>query len=441
MKPLSKLCDAADWYDPEFERIVSAELEDPPRFHRKQWEFAQIFRSLQTLGYLDGRSAGLSMGGGRERLLYAVARRVGHLTVTDLYEAASAWDESRIDDPDRAIKTSAPFHVDPGHLRALRMDMRQLDFPDAAFDFCYSSCAIEHIGHFDDFRRHLEEVRRVLKDDGVYVLTTEFHYGDEVVPAPHNYYFSAQFLDELVRAASFGAIGGVDGAIWRHRLNRPLPKNLADLCADSASGVTGMLVDAAPHLQLLDGGLPFTSMSLVLGKTRRGVAAGVAPPQGLAESRRFIEAGVDRWRTFIEGAELRLDPFSRLDEPRPSGATPRHVATHGTVFHTGYVWLGNATRPVVVRADVSVDRGARIDFRIHRETTRDPGRVSCAANRVLSVPASGPINVALALDAQEPHAYAVLAKVIEGTCRAGGIEIRVGAASGAASQGSGETQV
>ena len=70
------MCDAADWFDPEFERIILHELEEEPRFHRKQWEFAQIFRTLQTLGFLSAKSRGLSMGGGKERLSYAVLGEV-----------------------------------------------------------------------------------------------------------------------------------------------------------------------------------------------------------------------------------------------------------------------------------------------------------------------------------------------------------------------------
>ena len=45
MRPLSKLCEAADWFDQEFDRIIRDELDEEPRFHRKQWEFAQIFRT------------------------------------------------------------------------------------------------------------------------------------------------------------------------------------------------------------------------------------------------------------------------------------------------------------------------------------------------------------------------------------------------------------
>ena len=242
------------------------------------------------------------MGGGQERLLYAVARHVGHLTVTDLYGSSSLWDGARTDNPDRSLKAAAPFAIDPARFTARRMDMRALEFEDASFDFCYSSCAIEHIGKYDDFLKHLQEVRRVLKDDGIYVLTTEFHYGEDVIPVPRNYYFSSGFLHELVKAAGLVTFGGVDGAVWPHAFNRPLPANLSDLCANPAEGVTDMLLKSAPHVQLLIGGRPFSSLSLVLAKPAPGGPIGILPMAHLEDSRRFIEEGVGRWKAFVESA-------------------------------------------------------------------------------------------------------------------------------------------
>jgi SAM-dependent methyltransferase len=109
------------------------------------------------------------------------------------------------------------------------MDMRMLEFPDQSFDFCYSSCAIEHIGGHDDFVRHLREVRRVLRDQGVYVLTTEFHYGPDVLPYPNNYYFSAAALGELVAEGGLACAGEVDARVARHAVNHPLPAAVGDL--------------------------------------------------------------------------------------------------------------------------------------------------------------------------------------------------------------------
>ena len=431
MKPLSKVCDAADWLDPEFERIIRAELEEEPRFHRKQWEFAQIFRTLQVRGYLNAASRGLSMGGGEERLLYAVARRSGHLTVTDLYGAGSTWDCAQTDDPDRSLRAAAPFAIEPSRLTARRMDMRTLEFEDASFDFCYSSCAIEHIGGYDDFLRHLKEVRRVLKDDGIYVLTTEFHYGEDVIPAPHNYYFSSGFLHELVRAAAFVTLDGVDGSLSLHAFNRPVPANLSDLCADPSDAVTEMLLKSAPHVQLLTGGLPFSSLSLALRKPPPGLPSGVLPIAGLQGSRQFMEAGVCRWKAFVENVRLSLDPFAGLSGRRPTRGVPRPVACDGdgTLFHTGYVWLGGTARTVTVDLDAwPVDGGsAAIELRVHRQPTLQPENVTCSAITAVAIRAGEPVHACLPLSAEEGCSYSVLGKVTAGACWTDRATVQIGA--------------
>ena len=198
MKHLSKVCDAADWFDPEMIAVIQEELQEVPYFHRKQWEFAMIFLALKRYGFLNGDKSGLSMGGGSERVLYAISQHVRKLFVTDLYEEETIWDCARAADPDQFIKSNKPFDVDDSKIKALRMDMRKLEFEENTFDFCYSSCAVEHIGEYEDFLNHLNEVYRVLKNDGIYVFTTEFHFGDETIPDTHNYVFSASYLNRLI---------------------------------------------------------------------------------------------------------------------------------------------------------------------------------------------------------------------------------------------------
>ncbi|MEZ4766273.1 MAG: hypothetical protein R3C26_24720 [Calditrichia bacterium] len=121
MKSLSKVCDAADWFDPEMVEIIQNELHETPYFHRKQWEFAMIFRALRQNGLLQPDKTGLSMGGGTERVLYAIAKHVRQLIVTDLYEANTSWDCARTDDPSQLIRENAPFPVDLQNIRAMRM--------------------------------------------------------------------------------------------------------------------------------------------------------------------------------------------------------------------------------------------------------------------------------------------------------------------------------
>ena len=260
----------------------------------------------------------------------------------------------------------------------------------------------------------------MLKDEGIYVLTTEFHYGEDVIPAPHNYYFSSGFLHELLRAAAFVTLDGVDGSLSPHAFNRPVPANLSDLCANPSDAVTDLLLKSAPHVQLLTGGLPFSSMSLVLRKSAPGLPGGVLPMAGLQDSRRFIEAGVRRWKAFVENAQLSLNPFARLSGGRPARGVPRRVTWDGdgTLFHTGYVWLGGAARTVTVDLDAwPVNAGnAAIELRVHRQPTLQPENVTCSSTTAVAIRAGEQVHACLPLSAEEGCSYSVLGKVTTGAC-------------------------
>jgi SAM-dependent methyltransferase len=233
MRVLGKVCDGADWFDPELEAVIDGDLRELARFHRKQWEFAMILLALRRRGVLRSDAVGLSMGAGKERLLYAVAHNVRRVVATDLYDPGTEWDKARTSDPDAYIKEDKPFPVDDAKLEGLRMDMRSLDFEDATFDFCYSSCAIEHIGGREDFLKHFSEVYRVLKPGGVYALTTELHYGPETIDHAHNYYFSAGYVRDLVADSDFAAEPEIDARIAHHRSTTRCPRT------STASASTG----------------------------------------------------------------------------------------------------------------------------------------------------------------------------------------------------------
>jgi SAM-dependent methyltransferase len=87
----------------------------------------------------------------------------------------------------------------------------QFPFPDATFDACVSNYVCEHL---DDPNEHLEEVSRVLKPGGVYVLRTpnRFHYIAIVSSlTPHSFHLKA--------ANRLRAIDGHDPYPTRYRLN------------------------------------------------------------------------------------------------------------------------------------------------------------------------------------------------------------------------------
>jgi len=414
MRALSKVCDGADWFDPELMAVIEGDLHELARFHRKQWEFAMILLALRRRGALHPDAVGLSMGAGKERLLYAVAQHVRQVVATDLYDLQSEWDTAHTQDPDRYIKEDKPFPVDDAKLRGLRMDMRSLDFPDGTFDFCYSSCAIEHIGGREDFLKHLAETHRVLKDGGVYAFTTELHYGPETIEHPHNYYFSPAYLSALLADCPFVAEPEIDARIAHHRINHPRPQNLETLCFDGDGSLVKRLLAEAPHVQLLIGRHPFTSVSVVLRKGGLGSRRASICFPGLEESRRFVDHGVAAFRDWIEASRVGLNPFAfggKADLPA--------LREGDTVFHTDYEWFGSAPRKFRVSLGVTEVEGdgATLDLMVHRASTLQPADVACIQTQTLGVSARGEATAELIVDTDDGHRYAVLGRVTKGSCR------------------------
>ncbi len=382
---MNKVCDAADWFRPELDRTVREALEELPRCHRKQWEFAVLYRALELHGMLGPEREGISFGSGTERLLYSVARRVKHLWATDLYGDVTTWDTARTADAAAFVRGAAPFAIPDGTLSARRMDMREIAFPDASFDFAWSSCAIEHIGGTGDFLRHLREVHRVLKPGGIYALTTELTFLDAPVAQPGNHFFSRRELELLARQSGFEVSGGVvDARLTEHELNTPLPVEVASGLNDGEGRFGERLFGSLAHLHLANANVPFTSCVLTLRRAEGG--ASLNEPwrwEGFEGSARFVEAGLSRMRRLVEESSLPLHPFAALPERRSP-----HFAGHEAFFsregraaerdavHTAYVWLGAKPRTVRVHLASRGGAGGTFTVRVQRLDVRHPpGRV------------------------------------------------------------------
>jgi SAM-dependent methyltransferase len=225
---LQKVCDIYDFFDPEIDRILRRELRSIPFGSRRAWEFAMIFRALQVKGKLDKNCAGLAMGAGTERLIYAIAPYADRLVVTDLYGMSQGWEGVQTDDPKALIVKRAPWKFDSSRIEALAMDMRTLDFPDETFDFCWSTGAFEHIGDDADFSQHLREVERVLRPGGIYAFTTAIVFGPSTLRIPHNYYFSPEHLLEILDESPLHPESTFDCNLHEHLFNRPHPERLED---------------------------------------------------------------------------------------------------------------------------------------------------------------------------------------------------------------------
>ncbi len=411
----SKFCDAADWFDPEIQDIILQQLRETPRFHRKQWEFASIFRALKHNGKLHSKSKGLSVGGGVERLLYSIAPHVGSLLVTDLYDEQTTWDCARTSDPEVFVKSQKPFPVDDRNISVKRMDMRSLDLEKETFDFCYSTCAVEHIGHQDDFLRHFNEVARVLKQNGLYVMTTEVSYNTEVIRDKHNYVFTLEYLEQLFDESDLEPIGIFDASVSPHRINRPLPSNLGDLNFFNAATLAEDILRESPHLQLLRGKHPFTCGLFLLQKRRGKKSLGV---KGLSSTRTLMNQGVKEYEETLNKSVVTLNPYSMI-----AGEKSRFCADHreffaeqanpqedDTVFHTDYFWLGSARRRFEVQFYVlNPIHDANVEMRVHRFKTLNSQEVECV-EQILVPLSQDRLKVHLEVETHEDYSYAILGK-------------------------------
>jgi SAM-dependent methyltransferase len=428
----NKPCDAADWFKPELIDVITNELREVPRFHRKQWELAMILLALRERGKLHPDAVGLSMGGGVERILYALAPHIGSLIVTDLYDPESGWECAQTDDPVQFVHRHKPFPVDLANLQALRMDMRSLEFPDRSFDFCYSSCAVEHIGSWKDFAAHFDEVARVLKDDGVYVFTTEINYGSETIEDDHNFVFALPDLLNVLHCSNLALEGDFDARITPNKINHPRPANVHALAFGQPEPLAARLLRDGLHVQLLRGKHPFTAGMFILRK--RTALAPLRSPVcvGIEPTRAFMSAALEEYRSVLDQTALSIDPYSSLphgispfcvDHVEFVSSQPAVTSNQETVFHSDYFWFGSGRRVFDVRMEVVHGEQSIVELRIHRYPTLSSATVDCAVSSSVMLQADIRQVHRFILDTDDDHQYAVLAKVRRGSCRCATISI------------------
>ena len=184
---VSKCCCQVDFEQEYFKRIAS-ELarDDRHRFNRKLWEFVYIVHALEENGMLaDGRK-GLGFAVGEEPLPSYFAAKGVSVLATDLSiesETAALWaqtgqnalgDISKLFNPN--IVTKAKFDE---NVTYMDLDMNHIPDDIGQFDFCWSSCAIEHVGSLELSKQFLKNMIKVLKPRGIAVHTTEFNISSD----------------------------------------------------------------------------------------------------------------------------------------------------------------------------------------------------------------------------------------------------------------------
>ncbi len=158
-----------------------AQLHSAVVFHRKVWELCYVLQAVHENGLMRDGVHGLGFGCGAEPLASYLAGQGVRVTVTDLpleEAAAKGW----VDGNQHTATLDKAFYghlVDRASFDRL-VDLKQVDMnaiPNGleGHDFCWSVCALEHLGSIAHGLAFIENSLKTLKPGGLAVHTTEFN--------------------------------------------------------------------------------------------------------------------------------------------------------------------------------------------------------------------------------------------------------------------------
>jgi len=219
---LCELANPAKWDNPEWMDLLRSLGLSDDRFsmHRKPYELTQFIYGCQRLGALTEQADVVSIGAGHEIVLYWLANRVNRVVATDLYEGY--WTERRGREGDPSVLARpddfAPFPYRQDRLTFMKMDGRQLDFPDNSFDIAYSLSSIEHFGGMEGASQTIREMTRVLKPGGILALATEYALagprGEDV--------FQPEEIHALAQQPGLELVEPIDERVWNRYQTAPV---------------------------------------------------------------------------------------------------------------------------------------------------------------------------------------------------------------------------
>lgn len=183
-------------------------------YHRKVWEICYVAQAMYTHGMLAPGKTGLVFGCGEEPLPSLFAKYGAKILATDLDpgSAESAkWIETR--QHSSTIERLRMANVCPDPELRKNIDLRYVDMNHipadlhGKFDFCWSTCSLEHLGSIENGLRFIEESLKTLKPGGVAIHTTEWNMNDEGGTVDHSHtvlFQKKHLLDVIERVRRLG---------------------------------------------------------------------------------------------------------------------------------------------------------------------------------------------------------------------------------------------
>lgn len=265
------LCRQETFEQPYFSYWITR-LHEGLRYHRKLWEYVFIAQALSERGLCAPGRRALGFGVGRERLTSLFASMGVAVTATDLAgdgRVAAGWEATnQLAGGKEGLRHS---DVCPNDLFDRNVEFRACDMnavPDdlIGYDFCWSACALEHLGSIEKGLAFIERSLDCLVPGGWAVHTTEFNVSsnDDTVDHQGTVLFRRRDIDALIKRLR--SRGHIVAAMDWSTGDRPLDRYL---------DLPPFLDD--PHLKVAIGGYVTTSIGILI---RKGPQAdlGTSPP-------------------------------------------------------------------------------------------------------------------------------------------------------------------
>ncbi len=267
-KRKSELCKAkdmqADWY-----QRWCRELNEKPKFHRKQWEFVWVMQALWERDCIQKGKKGLVFAVGTEPGPSIFANYGCDILATDIFpEKGKAMGWTNADQLCFGIESLNTRKLCDDATLGKHVSYRPVDMNDipgdlTGFDFNWSSCSFEHLGTIEKGIKFLKNQLKTLKPGGWAVHTTEFNVSSNEKTIDHadTVIFRKKDIDKLV--AELRQSG---------HFVEELDYSLGGLPED-------FMVDIFPHrqdvhLKLQLNEFVVTSIGLIIQKRKRGILQG-----------------------------------------------------------------------------------------------------------------------------------------------------------------------
>lgn len=176
----SQICTSGQFAEPTYDRLCR-EIGQDRLFHRKQWEYIYILRTLEQFCVLRPGCTGLGFGCGKEPLAAVMAKRGANVICTDIapIEKGDAyWGSTNV--RDYFYEGICSWEIFEKKVRFRHVDMNEIPDDLGFHDFIWSSCSLEHLGSLQHGINFTLNANKCLKTGGIAVHTTELNISSDV---------------------------------------------------------------------------------------------------------------------------------------------------------------------------------------------------------------------------------------------------------------------